>query len=322
MEPFVHDAVLDMQLSRQRLEDTLDGLDERDWERYVPFGSRTIRELLEHLAGADQRWAIAAQGLLKGEGEGAERATGTTAARAQRRKQTNAELREEMNRRRGLLRTLFDLLERKHLAQRLPAFAPHDSVRERIWVGYHDRLHQADIERALRMNWYPQDIVHLPEIAPAAASLDPGAMLYVIYSVDESYWERPSPLEGWSYRGLLAHIATGDWVLQYQLRHVIEHGSVVTWPDVTAGNAERVEERRFTTWQTLTDEFLSMRHETMRLLAEVKPPHLKLALERPWLPVDQRSATVFDYLRDFWWHDDSHRNQLRNAMRHKTSPRA
>jgi hypothetical protein len=111
-------------------------------------------------------------------------------------------------------------------------------------------------------------------------------------------------------------------VLQYQLKHVIETGSVVAWPDVTAGNAERVEDRRFATWQTLADEFLSMRHETMRLLGEVKQAHLKLAIERPWLPAEQRSAAVFDYLRDFWWHDDSHRNQLRNAMRHKTSPRA
>jgi hypothetical protein len=55
------------------------------------------------------------------------------------------------------------------------------------------------------------------------------------------YWERAVRGFDWTYRQLLAHIATGDWVLQGHLRHVIETSAVGPWPDVDAGNAQRVE---------------------------------------------------------------------------------
>src|SRR4029078_1421299 len=68
MIPFVHDAVLDMHMAREDLLAAFGDVGERDWDRYVPSGSRTLHDLLAHLAGADQAWALAAQGLLRGEG--------------------------------------------------------------------------------------------------------------------------------------------------------------------------------------------------------------------------------------------------------------
>jgi uncharacterized damage-inducible protein DinB len=326
MEPFVHDAVIDMQLSRDRLETALLKLERADWKRFVPYGSRTLHDILAHLASADHAWALAAKGLLKGEVEASPAAADIRAAREhaieRRRSESPEGLLGEMARRRKLLLSLFDLLEPKHLAQKLASFGEHDSVRERIWVGYHDRLHQSDVERALRTNWYPQALRFLPEVAVVAEALDPETTKYVIYSVDEAWWEKPSPLAGWSYRNLLAHIGSGDWVLQRHLRHALEEGTIAAWPDVDAGNAERVSERRLSTWQALTDEFLSMRHETMVLLAALEPRQLRLAIELPWLPAEQRSKTLVDYLQGFWRHDHYHREQLRNAMRYKTSPRA
>ena len=68
MEPFVHDAVLDMNMARDELLLAFGDVGPGDWSRFVPYGSRTLHDLLAHLAGADQAWAVAAQGLLRGEG--------------------------------------------------------------------------------------------------------------------------------------------------------------------------------------------------------------------------------------------------------------
>src|SRR6266516_379465 len=100
---------------------------------------------------------------------------------------------EEMQRRRKLLLTLYELLEPRHLALGLRSFGDeHNSVRERIWRGYHDRLHTADMRRARRMQWHPQQLELLPEVATAADLLAPNETLYVAFSVDPVNWERPS----------------------------------------------------------------------------------------------------------------------------------
>jgi len=322
MDKYVHDAVLDMHIARNDLMAALEEVKPDDWSRYVPYGSRTLHDLLAHIASADQAWAAAAQGLLKGESE--ERPPLTPEeARAVReraiergRQQSPAELMEEMQRRRRLLLGLYELLEPRHLALVLRSFGDtHNSVRERIWLGYHDRLHAADVRRALRMHWRPQRLEFLPEVEPAVRALSPDETLYVMYSVDPVNWERPSPLPGWSYRQLLAHIATGDWVLQGHLRHIIEHNEVAPWPDVDAGNAQRVGDRRLSTEGRLTEEYLSMRHETMRILAQLRPEHLNLRITLPWEPEPERH-TVLVYLLGFERHERAHREQLRPAMKY------
>jgi hypothetical protein len=321
MEAFVHDAVLDMQMARSELISALGDVGPRDWERYVPYGARTLHDLLAHLAGADQVWALAAQGLLRGEAEAAQPLPPAEAKAARQRamdrgrSRTPAELIEEMEQRRKLLLGLYDLLEPRHLALALRSYGDqHNSARERIWLGYHDRLHAADVRRALRLSWQPLFLKLLPQVQPAADALAPDETLYVVYNVDPVMWERPSPLPGWSFRQLLMHIATGDWVLQGHLRHIIEHGAVGPWPDVNAGNAQRIEERRHSPDRALTEEFLSMRHETLVLFSQITKTHLDLTIEFWWEP-QPNEHTLLDYLNMFQNHDRSHREQLRRAMR-------
>ena len=323
MDRYVHDAVLDMQAARNELMSAIDEVGERDWERLVPYGSRTLHELLAHLAAADHAWALAAQGLLRGESEDAkpltteERTTARSRAIERGRRQAPRALLEEMRRRRRLLLSLYELLEPRHLPLRLPSFGDeHNSVRERIWLGYHDRLHAADIRRALRMQWHPPALAYAPGVEPVAQALTPDETLYVIHSVDPVFWERPSSVPGWTYRQLLAHIATGDWVVQRHLRHVIEHGSVAEWPDVADGNAERLREREFSPDQKLTEEYLSVRHETMTLLAQLEPKHLALPIVFRWeQPPNEHS--FLEYLQWFPNHEASHREQLRPAMKYQ-----
>jgi uncharacterized damage-inducible protein DinB len=322
MDRYVAMAAADMTAARDELLAALAQITPSDWDRFVPYGARTLHELLAHLAGADQTWALAAQGLLKGEGEERvplTRAAATTArdnAILRGRSEPPAALIAEMHRRRKLLLSLFELLEPRHLALALPAFGEeHNSVRERIWLGYHDRLHAADVRRALRMRWHPARLRFLPEVTPEAEALSPDETLYVIYSVDPVQWERPSQVPGWTHRGLLAHIATGDWVLQTHLRHITEHGSVAQWPDIDAGNAERLAQRAQSTTTKLADEYLSMRHETMLLLGRIQPKHLSLPLSFWWEP-QPNQHTVLEYLQHFPVHERHHREQMRRAMKY------
>ena len=118
MEPFVHDAVLDMHMARAELMSALAEVGPGDWGRDAPYGARTLHDLLAHVAGADRAWALAAQGLparrrgsraaaVAGRGEGRASARSTAAAPAR-----PAELIEEMEQRRNLLLGLYDLLGR------------------------------------------------------------------------------------------------------------------------------------------------------------------------------------------------------------------
>ena len=322
MDRYVRQAVADMVAARNELLGAIADVGPAEWDRYVPYGGRTLHDLLAHLAAADQAWALAAQDLLKGESE--DRRPLTPAAReaaqdraiARGRTQSIDALLAEMHRRRKLLISLYELLEPRHLALSLAAFGEeHNSVREHIWLGYHDRLHAADIRRALRLQWYPAKLRFLPEVRTGVDALAPDRTLYVAYSVDPVRWERRSPVPGWSYRQLLAHIATGDWVFQQQLRHLLEHGRFGDWPDIDAGNEERINERRFSTYGALIEEYLSMRHETLLLISKLKPKHLK-ATVRFWWDAPEQERTALDYILTFHRHERSHREQLRPAMKY------
>jgi hypothetical protein len=328
VEAFVHDAATDMRIARDQLLETLEGLSDADWQRCVPYGSRTVHDVLAHLAAADHVWALAAQGLLKGEAEVRPPLTREAASAARDRSIERGRslpppaLRDEMERRRNLLLGLFELLEKRHLSMKLPTFGEqHNSVRERIWLGYHDRMHRADIERAMTMAWHPPRLAFSAELRPAVDALSPDETLYVVFSIDPVYWERTVRGFEWTYRELLAHIATGDWVLQGHLRHIIEAGEIAPWPDIDAGNAERVGVRRFSNDRALVDEYLSMRHETLLLMSQLTAIHLKLEIDLWWMPAGQQRRTVLDYLNSFEFHDRQHRVQLRLAMKHATSTR-
>ena len=44
MEPYVHDAVVDMQIAREQIRAALTDLAPEDWGRFVPYGSRTLAD--------------------------------------------------------------------------------------------------------------------------------------------------------------------------------------------------------------------------------------------------------------------------------------
>jgi hypothetical protein len=64
-----------------------------------------------------------------------------------------------------------------------------------------------------------------------------------------------------------------------------------------------------------------MRHETLRLVSQLKPEHLDLEIDLWFREKREEPYSVRDYLLGFDGHDRTHRAQLRPAMKHATSTR-
>lgn len=125
------------------------------------------------------------------------------------------------------------------------------------------------------------------------------------------HWSMPSPLEGWTYKDLLAHLATGDWLCQARLESVVNR-TEPPWPDgdvldwISRGNARRIEERRARTPDELIAEVEAEGEETQALLARLSNDNEASDVKAP--------APLGDYLRGFPGHDRSHLAQLKTAL--------
>ena len=86
-------------------------------------------------------------------------------------------------------------------------------------------------------------------------------------------WHMPSPLRGWSYQDLLAHMASSDasGLLHLVLRAVIDKKPVdpSLLSEVDARNARNVKERRGRTVEELIAELEAEGEETQALLSQL-----------------------------------------------------
>lgn len=124
-------------------------------------------------------------------------------------------------------------------------------------------------------------------------------------------WVQPSPLEGWTYKDLLAHLATGDWVCQTILGAVTENRPVeidkvanIDW--VNEGNVRLLEERKQRLVVELIAEVQTEGEETQELLARLTPD------DEGRKQADAPMSLV-EYLRAFSGHDRAHLEQLKTA---------
>lgn len=123
-------------------------------------------------------------------------------------------------------------------------------------------------------------------------------------------WSHLSPLQGWTYKDLLAHLATGDWVCQTILTAVTTRTPLdprATDLDfVNEGNMRLLEERRTASVDELIAEVEAESAETQDLLAHLADVHEPLKGNAP--------MTLGDYLRGFPGHDREHVGQLKTAL--------
>ena len=129
-------------------------------------------------------------------------------------------------------------------------------------------------------------------------------------------WTMPSPLEGWTYKDLLAHLATGDWVFQTMLRQTlgIENAlpAQATLEFVNEGNARLLAERKDTSIEELIAEAEREGETTQELLSGLSDANDPSAFV--WHRPNGDPVTLEQWVTGFPRHDPSHLAQLKTAL--------
>ncbi len=156
-----------------------------------------------------------------------------------------------------------------------------------------------------------------PWVEPIAAELagNRAAIVETARSLGAEAWQRPSPLDGWAYRDLLTHLATGDWVCQHILRSVLANetlnvGQIIDMNWVDQGNAKLLQERRGRSVQELIAEVEAEGEETQELLTKLTDEHEGQTQEGAPMTLAAYLGAVFP------GHDRDHLAQLRTALEH------
>jgi hypothetical protein len=184
-----------------------------------------------------------------------------------------------------------------------------------LWFGYHDRVHADDIRRAVASDYQPEPLRFLPQVEEKFFWLQRHreGLLRAIYSVADEAWDEPSASPGWTYRDILAHIAANDLRAHTGLRAMLgqrDEARLAVLRDIDSWNKRSVEERRGRSVRALVDEMLALRHETLRLLSQLRPEHASatMATARGEMP-------VLDYIDRVGVHEAGHAGHLVPASR-------
>lgn len=130
----------------------------------------------------------------------------------------------------------------------------------------------------------------------------------VVARIEPIRWQQWSSNPGWTYKDLLAHLATGDWVCQHRLHGLLETGGVPDSPDVDAGNAERIAARRGRSVQELMEERARHRRQTLDLIERLTVAQLEQPIDMSSLGIG--TVPFIRYLQGFPAHDIGHAFEL------------
>lgn len=148
-------------------------------------------------------------------------------------------------------------------------------------------------------------------VEPVAAELREtrGAIVEVARSIPAAAWTRPSPNEGWTYKELLGHLASGDWVCHIILRAAVadEQADLSVLSELDARNARLLEERAGRSTEELIAEVEAENDETQDLLS-------RLSDEDDQRTQEGAPMSLGEYLRMFPDHDRGHLADLRTAV--------
>src|SRR3990170_1173364 len=258
--PVVEAAMEDLRLAHRELLRVVDSLSDADWERAVPYGEWTVKDLIAHCIGdmSPSGVGLILAGVLTPQFIADTARTFDVRAR-------NAALVDE---RRGLAREdlrqmLFSCHDAMHnaalklteehlpvLAYSVPMGPDYDlHVEDWLWAGYHDSQHADDIRRALQLDWQPEPLTFPPEIEAKLRLLQRhrDAALRAVYSVAGEAWDEESDLPGWTYKDILTHLASNDIRHHIRLRAVLGEGDAAelqSLDDVNGWNERARQERR------------------------------------------------------------------------------
>ena len=325
--PVVEAAMEDLRLAHRELLRVVDALSDADWERPVPYGDWTVKDLVAHAIGdlSPSGVGLILAGILTP-------AFIEGTARTFDVRKLNAALVDE---RRGLARedlrqmlfichdAMYNAalkLTEEHLpvlAYTVPMGPDYElRVEDWLWHGYHDRQHADDIRRALEADWRPESLTFVPEIEATLRTVTrrrDGA-LRAAYSVADEAWEEEGALTGWTYKDILTHLASNDIRHEIRLRAALGEGDAAelrSLDDVDGWNERARQERRGLGARELIDELAAHRQGVMRLLSRFRPEHMSAAISLP----DGRKFPPPEYVEMFGAHEARHAGQFIPASR-------
>jgi len=326
--PQVQAAIRDLRRAHRELLRLVDALSPEDWDRYVPYGEWTVKDLVAHLVGdmSPGGAGLVLAGVLTpefiaGTAEFIDRRAMNARLVAERARLTPADLRQMLFHAHDRFIAAARRITKRHLpVLQMPVpMGPGYTLRveDWLWAGYHDRLHADDIRRALRTDWTPQPLTFLPEVEATFRLLwrYREGFLRAVYSVADAAWDEPCPhCPGWTYRDVLAHVAANDLRAHLRLRVLLGElppEALRPLEDVHAWNQEQVEARRRRQIWELVDELAHNRHQTLLLLSRLTREHL----QAPVLLPRGRSMPVLEYLHVLASHEAEHAGHLVPASR-------
>jgi hypothetical protein len=161
-----------------------------------------------------------------------------------------------------------------------------------------------------------------PRVTPIAKRWDQVTryLLEVARAAERQGWARPSPYPGWTYKDLLAHLATGYSVRLAQLHGLLEEGELGPQRDADAANAENIARHRRSSPEALVEEMVRQRSEVQRLMGLLRPEHLeaRTAVHRRGQP--PQDGTFLEALQHWHEHDLKHATDLAPIMRWPVAP--
>jgi uncharacterized protein (TIGR03083 family) len=155
------------------------------------------------------------------------------------------------------------------------------------------------------------DRTFAPWVEPIAKTLRE-SRAQVIRAAQEMFpeqWRMPSPLPGWSYQDVLAHLAVGDWVCQTVLRAATanERLDMAAIADLDGTNERYRQERAGRSIEELIAELEAEGEETQALLSRLTEADEHRTQE-------DAPVSLGEYLRTFPSHDQEHLAQFRQAL--------
>jgi hypothetical protein len=323
-------AVVDLQHAHRELLRVVDSLSSEDWERGVPYGEWTVKDLVAHCIGdmSPSGPGLIAAGVLTPEFIAETSRSFDVRARnrslvEERRRYTPEDLRQLLFEAHDARIEATLRLNESHqevLDYAVPMGPEYEiRVEDWLWYGYHDRQHAEDIRRTLRVEWKPEAPGYVPEVEEAVRKMVRGreGLLRAVYSVADDAWDEPAygaEVEGWSYKDVLAHVSTNDLRPQTRLRRILgaqDDAALAALLQTDEWNAGHVDSRKGKTVEELVDEMQLNRHELTSLVSQLRSEHLSEIVRF----ASGEEVAVGEYLGFIGRHDSVHASQLVAASR-------
>jgi hypothetical protein len=321
-------AVVDLQHAHRELLRAVDSLKPEDWQRGVPYGEWTVKDLVSHCIGdmSPSGPGLIAAGVLTPQFIAETSETFDVRSRnrdmiEERRHYTPEDLRQLLFEAHDAKIAATMRLNESHAAvlqYAVPMGSGYEiQVLDWLWYGYHDREHADDVRRALELDWTPQHSAYIPQLEDPVRLMIRGrdGLLRAIYSVAGQAWESPAyGGEGWTHRDILAHVATNDLRPQTRLRSVLgdhDEAAMAALLRTAEWNEEHIAPLRSKSVHEVIEVMQANRHDTLVLIGRLKPEHLPKTIRLG----DGREVLVADYIAVMGEHDSIHAGQLVPASR-------